>query len=219
MPQTLADRLRERMDARGLKAGPVADQAGLGRSFVYDIMLGRSANPTTEKLGRVAKVLQTNVEYLLYGTPPGVRQPRVRGGGRTVAVPFVKIEAAMGGAAVVEDEEHGEPWHFHKDWIRNSLLCRPSDLRLIRVKGDSMEPTLLAGDIVMTDFGQTAPSPAGVFVLDDGFGLVAKRLEYIPNSDPPTVKVISDNDRYDTYERTSDEVHIVGRIVWFARQF
>lgn len=63
-----------------------------------------------------------------------------------------------------------------------------------------------------------AENPPGIFVLDDGMGLVAKRLEHIPNSDPPAVRVISDNGFYSPYERTADEIHIVGRIRWFARE-
>jgi phage repressor protein C with HTH and peptisase S24 domain len=55
-------------------------------------------------------------------------------------------------------------------------------------------------------------------VLDDGMGLVAKRLEHIPNSDPPAVRVISDNKLYPEYERTAEEIRIIGRIRWFARE-
>ena len=54
-------------------------------------------------------------------------------------------------------------------------------------------PTVLDGDIVLVDLGRSAPTPPGVFVLYDGMGLVAKRLEHIPNSDPPRVRIISDN--------------------------
>jgi phage repressor protein C with HTH and peptisase S24 domain len=74
------------------------------------------------------------------------------------------------------------------------------------------------GDIVLVDMDRAAPTPPGVFVLHDGIGLVAKRLEHIPNSDPPIVKVISDNKTYSVYERTADEVNIVGRVRWFARE-
>ena len=62
------------------------------------------------------------------------------------------------------------------------------------------------------------PQPPGIFVLDDGMGLVAERLEHIPNSDPPAVRVISDNPLYPAYERTADEIRIIGRIRWFARE-
>jgi hypothetical protein len=40
---------------------------------------------------------------------------------------------------------------------------------------------------VLVDLGRRAPTPPGVFVLYDGMGLVAKRVEHIPNSDPPRV--------------------------------
>ncbi len=85
-----------------------------------------------------------------------------------------------------------------------------------------MTPTLNDGDIVLVDTGRRAPSPPGIFVLHDGegndSGLVAKRLEHIPNSDPPRVKIVSDNDRYAPYERLIEEMNIVGRIRWFARE-
>lgn len=217
MTETLVDRLRERMAAVGKKPKYVAHEAGVGTSFVYDILLGRSTNPTTEKLDKVATVLKTNVAYLLNGTGPDGMMPRVRSSRGSASVPFVKVEAGMGGPAVVETEEYGEPWQFRHDWIRDSLHCRPSGLRLLSVRGDSMEPTLLARDVIMIDTQQRAPTPAGIFVLDDGLGLVAKRLEHIPNSDPPVARIISDNERYETYERTADEIHIVGRVVWFSR--
>lgn len=53
----------------------------------------------------------------------------------------------------------------------------------MHVEGDSMMPTLHDGDIVLVDLARRAPTPPGIFVLHDGMGLVAKRLEHIPNSD------------------------------------
>jgi Protein of unknown function (DUF2924) len=58
----------------------------------------------------------------------------------------------------------------------------------------------------------------GIFVLHDGMGLVAKRLDHIPNTDPPRVRIISDNPLYSPYEGTAEEVNIIGRIRWFARE-
>jgi hypothetical protein len=49
------------------------------------------------------------------------------------------------------------------------------------------------GGKVLFDMTRQLPNPPGIFVLDDGMGLVAKRLEHIPNSDPPAVRVISYN--------------------------
>jgi phage repressor protein C with HTH and peptisase S24 domain len=217
MNQGLIDRLRERMDALGKRPRQVAEEAGVGPSFVHDILLGRSENPTTEKLDRVARVLGTSVGYLLHGDRrgmrPGSRPPRPG----FVAVPFIKVEAGLGGGTVATDEERDEPWFFRRSWLRDALGARASELRLIGVKGDSMEPTLKSGDIIMLNIADRASTPPGIFVLFDGVGLVAKRLEPVPNSEPPRVRIISDNPRYDTYERTVEEITVVGRVVWFAR--
>lgn len=81
-----------------------------------------------------------------------------------------------------------------------------------------MMPTLHSGDRVMVDNGDRIPSPGGVFAVWDGFGVVTKRLEVVPNSDPPTLRISSDNPLHREYERTADEVNIIGRVVWFARR-
>ena len=49
-------------------------------------------------------------------------------------------------------------------------------------------------------------------------GLVAKQLEPVPNTEPARVLIRSANARYQDYERTVDEVSIIGRVVWFARR-
>jgi hypothetical protein len=70
---------------------------------------------------------------------------------------------------------------------------------------------------VLDDLSRRAPTPPGIFVLCDGMGLVAKRLEHIPNSDPPRVRIISDNAFYAPYDCTAG-VNISGRIRWYARE-
>jgi len=43
-------------------------------------------------------------------------------------------------------------------------------------------------------------------------------LEQIPNSEPPRVRIISDNPLYKPHEGSGEEVNIIGRIRWFARE-
>jgi hypothetical protein len=38
------------------------------------------------------------------------------------------------------------------------------------------------------------------------------------HTDPPRVRIISDNPLYSPYEGTAEEVNIIGRIRWFARE-
>ena len=54
--------------------------------------------------------------------------------------------------------------------------------------------------------------PPGVFVIWDGMGVVARRVEHVVRSDPPTVAIKSANPEYRTYKREADEVNIIGRV-------
>ena len=49
-------------------------------------------------------------------------------------------------------------------------------------------------------------------------GLVAKRIEHVPHSDPPKVVLKSLNPEYDSYERAAEEVRVVDRAVWVSRR-
>jgi hypothetical protein len=46
--------------------------------------------------------------------------------------------------------------------------------------------------------------------------LVANRLKHIPNSDPPRVRIISNNLLYKPYEGSGEKINIIGRRRWVA---
>jgi len=64
-----------------------------------------------------------------------------------------------------------------------------------------MEPVLSSGDRILIDTSRRVPVPPGIFVIWDGMGLVAKKIEHVPNSDPPKIVIHSVNPDYQTYER------------------
>jgi len=220
MDITLAERLRARARQLGMNAREVAEQARVNRSFVYDIMRGRSEHPNREKLDKVARAIKVDRDWLLKGKGQVEGdEPEMEEADGFIAVPSVEITASMGGGQILSDEvEDGEPYHFKNSWITRRLRADPANLRIMHVEGDSMMPTLHDGDVVLVDLARALPTPPGIFVLFDGMGLVAKRLEHIPNSDPPRVRVISDNTFYTPYERIADEIKIIGRIRWFGRE-
>jgi phage repressor protein C with HTH and peptisase S24 domain len=221
MQMKLAERLRARAQQLAMNAREVAEQARVNRSFVYDIMRGRSEHPNLEKLDKIARVLKVDRGWLLQGRGAieGEEPAMNDKADGFVAIPSVEVTASMGGGKILADEvQSGEPYHFKHSWITQSLRANPANLRIMHVEGDSMMPTLHDGDVVLVDVGRALPTPPGIFVLFDGMGLVAKRLEHIPNSEPPQVRIISDNTLYSPYERTSEEISIIGRIRWFGRE-
>ena len=84
---------------------------------------------------------------------------------------------------------------------------------MISISGDWMAPLVEHNDTVMHDCGQTHPSPPGMFILDDGVGLVAERIETIPNTTPQMLRISLENLGCCSFQRRIDEVHITGRVV------
>jgi len=221
MPTTLPGRLRARIRQLGMTAADVATLADVNRTFIYDIIRARSGRPNLERLERVAKVLKVDSDWLLYevGHVEGRLPFADRPDDEFIAIAHAAARPSMGGGAIVEDEGRpGRDYHFRRSWVRDKLRAAPSMLRVLQVEGDSMLPTLEDGDTVLVDMNQRSPTPPGIFVLHDGMGLVAKRLEHVPLSDPPRLRIISDNARYTPYECTAEEINVIGRIRWFARE-
>ena len=217
----IAQRLKARAFQLDMSPAAVAEASGLNRSFIYDIIRGKSVRPTRSKLQKVADVLRVDVAWLIDGdgTLDG-EEPKIYSPDTTfVGISGVKAKASAGGGTIVhaEDEQVSKMYHFRQSWIENELDANAKQLRILRVTGDSMMPTLNDGDTILVDMGRKSPYPPGLFVLHDGMGLMAKRIEHIPSSEPPRISVTSDNPNYSPYECLLDEVNIVGRIRWYGR--
>lgn len=123
------------------------------------------------------------------------------------------VQASAGAGSVVEYEDEKHSWEFPEQWIRAELDTQPSNLYIITIAGDSMPGVLEPGDKAIINIADRHPTPPGTFIIHDGLGLVAKRVEHIDGSDPPTIRITSTNKAYRAYERTLDEAHIMGRVV------
>jgi transcriptional regulator with XRE-family HTH domain len=115
-------------------------------------------------------------------------------------------------ASVAENKNILTEWALPKQLLANQVGT-DSTVRIIQVMGDSMQPEFNPGDRVMVNTADRTPSPPGVFVLWDGFGLIIKRCEMVPHSTPPRVILSSANTNYKTYEMDVSELDIQGRIV------
>ncbi len=125
----------------------------------------------------------------------------------------VRAGAGAGSSLAGGAERVIAQWQVPTGIVRGYSTAPAAELRIITVMGDSMEPTLLPGQRVLVDTGDRKPSPPGIFVVWDGLGLVVKRVQVLPHSEPPRVKIASDNVKYDPYERTLDEAYIQGRVI------
>ena len=107
--------------------------------------------------------------------------------------------------------------------IRRSMIryegdAEPGNLRVLRARGDSMEPLVSDGDRLVVDIARRTPGTGETAVLWDGTGLVVKRVEVPPHSEPPRLRLISANPDYEPYTCPAQDAHIVGKVLWTLRR-
>jgi transcriptional regulator with XRE-family HTH domain len=131
----------------------------------------------------------------------------------TLQIEELDVRASAGDGLTGEGEKVVGEWRVPTEVVRFYSTAPATDLRIITVMGDSMEPTLQPGQRVLVDTGDRTPSPPGVFVVWDGLGLVVKRVQVLAHSEPTRVRITSDNAKYEAYERTLAEAYIQGRVI------
>jgi len=107
---------------------------------------------------------------------------------------------------------------FDEQWLRRLTQSAPDRLEVIRVEGDSMSPTLNAGDDILVDLGDTGDRLRdGIYVLRVDGTLLVKRLAIHPVGRRVTVQ--SDNPAYgDLPDCGLDEIQCIGRVIWAGRK-
>lgn len=209
----LVERIKEEMARSGLNARELAKRACVGDSFVYDVLSGKSRNPTTRKIAAIAEELGVSVPYLL---DKNIHT-------RTfehdyVAVPMLEFEPSYSEVPAISEKLGTKKFYFRKDWVNSSLKTSPSDLRVVKVLGDAMSPTLQHKDLVLIDLSKKNPSPSGLFAIAELLAITIKRVESVVSDGVPLIKLHSDNDNYSSYEQKIEDIHILGRVVWFSRE-
>lgn len=133
-----------------------------------------------------------------------------------VMIELLPTTVGAGGGGTGEGEYQSVV--FPRTLIEDELKVDPSDLLAVQIEGDSMKPEFLPGDQLLIDKRKVSIAQPGPFCLWDGDGYVIKYLEKVYDTEPPKVRVISENQRYRTVERPLEEIIIMGRVVWFARR-
>jgi hypothetical protein len=95
---------------------------------------------------------------------------------------------------------------------------RTSSIAALVVEGDSMAPTLLAGDHLLVDLSDSTPPRDGLYVIECESGPLVKRLSVNPVTQ--RVAILSDNAAYPSFpDCAAGSIGIMGRVVWMGRLF
>ena len=124
-----------------------------------------------------------------------------------------EVRLAAGSGTPVEREPVVDRVAFRRDWLCRQGL-QAEKCSLVRVTGNSMEPTYIEGDMVLVDHSRVEPVDGRVFALRTRVGPLLKRLRMKDGG----WMVYSDGRRPEYAPRPiSEDDDIIGRVPWSLR--
>jgi len=187
----------------------------LGRNAAYIQQYVRRGVPKRLKEEERRKLARYfSIPETLLGGPPESEQPA----SGLLSVKRHPVSVSAGPGAVVT-EELGKPYFaFDERWLKALTASQPSKLSIVRVEGDSMAPTLNAGDDILVDLGDSTDRLRdGIYVLRIDDAVVVKRLALNPTGRRVTVQ--SDNPAYpDWPDCNLADIKVIGRVIWSGRR-
>ncbi|EHJ48477.1 putative phage repressor [Solidesulfovibrio carbinoliphilus subsp. oakridgensis] len=127
-------------------------------------------------------------------------------------VPLREATGSMGGGSTETGDRALTYLSFRTDWIRSK--GNPEYMTVIRAFGDSMEPTIPDGSVVLIDEGRRQFVKNKVYYLRYNGQMYIKRLVERDGR----LAIASDNDPNLLLVSDADDFEIIGRCIWSARE-
>lgn len=203
----------------------LAEKTGIAKTTIYGWIKG-PGEPRASDLESIANVLNLSLDWLVRGAGSPERskigksdvagQPIDQVAAIAVSIPRYAIHASAGGGAVVLSEEVEDYFTVSPDWL-SRYLPKGAKAGIIEARGDSMEPTIADGDILLLDFSieSSVVNDGGVFVISVDGALLVKRLQVTVDGH---ILIRSDNDLYEqekvTREFADERITVHAKVVW-----
>ena len=214
------ERLQSLMTSMGLSQSELARRVGVTQAMIAKL-LARGGG--TKHLAAIARELHTTPAFLLGEITDPSETARPLPTATSVAeqldavlLPEVEVSYSMGGGADIGDWPVVRQVPFSRDWLRTLTSSPASELMVARGDGDSMQPTILDGDLMIIDRAQnTMRQQDRIWALSyGGFGMV-KRLRALADG---LLQINSDNAAVTPIVAADDEAFLIGRVVGVIRR-
>lgn len=194
----------------GLTPSKLATEAGLAATTILRPYNGtatsRLSAPTLQKLQERFPEFTAWSDFGVI-VPPNPN-PEVRGD--VVELREIDLQYGMG-ATYLDVPVTTEMRTFSREWLRGITKSPPEVLFWASGDGDSMEPTIRAGETFLIDTSQRTPRMNdGIWALALGEIGMVKRLSFQGGG---YIELHSDNQLVRPMSVSEDELHIIGRVI------
>ena len=220
----VSKRLSEAFEVKGLTLQRVSDATGINYRTIQRYVTGERG-PSAKFLAALYDHFDISLTWVLTGeydqldivresthdsrtAPENIADKS----GEFVAIPRFDIAASAGHGALAETEIGTGHYAFNQVWLNRRGLS-PSNLAVIAVRGDSMEPELYDQDLILLDRSQKYPRDGDMYVVRYFDELFVKRVQKALGR---RYELLSSNRYYKPIEVVPDEatdLEFIGKVV------
>ncbi len=212
----IASRIKELINISGQTANAFAKEVGISEPLLRKYLNG--ATPGVDKVVSIAQKSKVSVEWLATGDGSMYKE-EVNSvvSDDFITVPIYEAKLSAGYGAFNENSNIIDKLTLPKKVLPQQFAdLNHNRFGLLEVSGDSMEPTIYDGDLVLIDFHDNKlQSGLTAFVFGDT--AYVKRLAPFFNG----VEIMSDNSMYKPQQLSGKEIEqfkIIGKVVWLVRR-
>ena len=205
-------RLKELRQKQGISQKDFAALIGIPAN-TYNQWENGKRQPDNETMLKLAEHFNVSVDYLLGRDDKPVSVPRRKG----VRIPVYGDTAAGVPILAIEDFDSDDP----DDWEEiTEDMARSGDYIALRIKGDSMEPRMKTGDIVIVRLQPDVETGDVAIVRVNGDSATCKKIKKTPQG----LWLISFNPEYEPMFYSPQEIEelpvaIIGKVVELRAKF
>ncbi|WP_159439504.1 LexA family transcriptional regulator [Vibrio spartinae] len=191
-------RLKEALGEHSYRS--FSEMSGVSATTLRDYVNEKSY-PTLDRLVAISDASGKSLEWLTTGEIPDENM---------VIIYQYDLRVSAGNGALVEHENPVAEFRFSADWLRQQGL-HGKRLSIVQVMGDSMEPSLYDGDLILVRHDEVRD---GLCVIRIDNDVLVKRVQY--DYAEGKFLISSDNERYKNIELSKDfkgDFKIIGQVV------
>ncbi len=199
----------------GLSQDAFAAKLGYSKAKVQNIEAGKQ-RVDHEFLTALATIFAVDMNDLLGFTPLGGSRDVNITTPEFIPIPRYSVQASAGQGALVDGEETTGFYAFNQKWLARRGL-NAANLAVIAVRGDSMEPRLTSGDLILIDRAQRQIADGVAYVVRLGDDLVVKHIQ---RTSARTISLISANQLYPIQHvelaalgELAGQIEVIGRVM------
>lgn len=208
--QQIGQRLLDTRTAFGISRADVASCVGIGTTTLQQWESG-AREASIETIHKLAQLYNVSPQHLIFGDTDAqpapvspATQPPPPEHNDYAYIPFYDIQASAGHGLFTEGAtQPSKHLAFRRRWL-TAKGVQADKLVALLTKGDSMQPTIQDGAVVIVDTTKTTPIDGKLYIIRVGDNLLLKRTQWLINGD---LSLISDNKHYAPQTVSTTDMH------------